>query len=231
VIDEAQELAPIELGVLGQALQRQGAVTVCGDDAQHVDDASAFSGWAGALVALGARGAHEVQLKTGYRCPNPVALFAHQVLGPLAPAEMPAPVRDGPPVIRSSFPSEPHAVYAMVEALTELTDREPETAIAIITSNAAAAKRLHPILGRSLPVRLVLRGEFTFTPGIDLTPVDQIKGLEFDVVVIPDVTSSSYPDLPSSRRRLHVACTRAIQQLWVISAGRPSPILPLGERT
>jgi len=59
-----------------------------------------------------------------------------------------------------------------------------------------------------------------------LCGVSQVKGLEFDVVVIPDATPRRYPDQPDARRKLHVACTRAIHQLWVMAVGRFSPIVP-----
>ena len=55
------------------------------------------------------------------------------------------------------------------------------------------------------------------TSHIDITSVPQVKGLEFDYVVIPDVTDRDYPHDPASRRMLHVAATRAIHQLWIIT--------------
>lgn len=68
-------------------------------------------------------------------------------------------------------------------------------------------------------------GEFEFKPGVDVTDVSQIKGLEFDYVIIPDANLSTYPDTAVARRTLHIAVTRAVHQLWVISVGRPSDIL------
>ncbi len=56
--------------------------------------------------------------------------------------------------------------------------------------------------------------------------VDAAKGLEFDYVIVPDVSATTYPDEDESRRRLHVAITRAVHQLWIIEVGPRSPILP-----
>ena len=50
------------------------------------------------------------------------------------------------------------------------------------------------------------------------SPVDYVIGV--------DVTDAHYPDKDPARRKLHVACTRAIEQLWLLSVGRASPILP-----
>ena len=40
--------------------------------------------------------------------------------------------------------------------------------------------------------------------------VEQVKGLEFDYVVLVEASATSYPDTAQSRRRLHVGATRAV---------------------
>ena len=65
-----------------------------------------------------------------------------------------------------------------------------------------------------------------FKPGIDVTDVRQVKGLEFDYVILVDVTASQYPADDESRHLLHIGATRAAHQLWVVSTGTPSPLLP-----
>ena len=49
--------------------------------------------------------------------------------------------------------------------------------------------------------------------------------LEFDYVILVDVDAGTYRDIPSARRLLHVGATRAIHQLWLMTAGIPSPIV------
>jgi DNA helicase II / ATP-dependent DNA helicase PcrA len=56
--------------------------------------------------------------------------------------------------------------------------------------------------------------------------VDAAKGLEFDYVIVPDVSAVTYPDDDESRRRLHVAITRAVHQLWIVEVGPRSRVLP-----
>jgi DNA helicase IV len=201
-------------------------VTISGDQAQQIDPGACFTDWERALSVLEVEGSEPIHLRTSYRCPAPITRFAHQVLGPLAPDEMPRAAQQGPPVLRSCFPTEAHLAYQLVRALADLVEREPAASVAVIARTPQTAERFHGVLERSIPARLVRAGEFSFTPGIDVTDVAQVKGLEFDVVVVPDATPTSFPDDPDSRRKLHVACTRAISQLWVLSVGRPSPILP-----
>ena len=68
--------------------------------------------------------------------------------------------------------------------------------------------------------------DFAFRPGVEVTDIRQVKGLEFDYVILVDVTMSSYPVDDESRHLLHIGSTRAAHQLWVISAGPPSALLP-----
>ena len=59
-----------------------------------------------------------------------------------------------------------------------------------------------------------------------MTDVRQVKGLEFDYVVVLDPTAQNYPDVIESRHLLHIALTRAAHQLWMTCAGTPSRLLP-----
>lgn len=225
VIDEAQDVAQLEHRLLGQALNRDGTLTVAGDAAQQSDPTVVFRGWDDVLAQLGADGVEEARLTTNYRCPRPVAEFAHAVLGPLAPPSLPSSVRDGLSVAQSRFPNDGLAVVALSEALGRLFERERLASVAVICANEENARRWYDSLSNLDDVRLVVDGEFAFRPGIDVTDVSQIKGLEFDYVIIPDADEASYPDTPVARRTLHIAATRAVHQLWVVSVGRMSPVL------
>ena len=59
-----------------------------------------------------------------------------------------------------------------------------------------------------------------------MTDVRQVKGLEFDYVVLLDVDAGSYPDTDTARHLLHIGATRAAHQMWLLSMGKPSPLLP-----
>lgn len=225
VVDEAQDISPLELRVLGQGLDRDATLTVAGDAVQQSDPTVAFRGWDDVLAQLGVEAVEEARLNTNYRCPRSVAEFGHKVLGPMAPKELPQSVKEGMDVVFSTFPNDGLAIVAMSEALTALFDREALASVAVICENETSARAFYDGLSFVGDVRLVIDGEFSFKPGIDVTDVSQIKGLEFDYVIIPDANLQTYPDTPVARRTLHIAITRAVHQLWVISIGRPSEIL------
>ncbi|OFZ58042.1 MAG: hypothetical protein A2381_17700 [Bdellovibrionales bacterium RIFOXYB1_FULL_37_110] len=60
-----------------------------------------------------------------------------------------------------------------------------------------------------------------------ITTLEQVKGLEFDYVIIPDLDLDNYPVSDYSRRKHHLAMTRAIYQLWILSPVVAfSPLIP-----
>ncbi len=67
--------------------------------------------------------------------------------------------------------------------------------------------------------------DFTFLPGIEVTEIEQVKGLEFDYVILVEVSDENNSTAPSDRRRLHVGATRAIHQLWLTCVGTPSSLV------
>jgi DNA helicase-2/ATP-dependent DNA helicase PcrA len=75
-------------------------------------------------------------------------------------------------------------------------------------------------------LRRVRAQEFSFRPGVEVTDVRQVKGLEFDYVVMLDANTSSYGRDDESRHLFHIGVTRAAHQLWIVSTGTPSPLVP-----
>jgi hypothetical protein len=222
VVDEAEDVSLFELFVLGRQLQRR-SVTVAGDESQQTF--SSYAGWPEALAALGVERAGTVRLETTYRCPRPIAELAHAVLGPLAPRARPRTGREGAPVSRFDFPTEAHAHLFLAGAIRDVLEREPRASVAVVAHAPEVARSIHRLLADLPEARLSLDGQFTFRPGVDLTDVSSVKGLEFDYVVVPDASARAYPDTEDARRRLHVAVTRAAHQLWIAAPGTPSPLL------
>jgi hypothetical protein len=222
VVDEAEDVSLFELAVLGRQLAGR-SVTVAGDESQQTF--SSYAGWAEALAALGVESPGTVRLETTYRCPRPVAELAHAILGPIAPATPPRAGKGGAPVSRFDFPTDAHAHLFLAGAIRDLVEREPRASVAVVAHAPEVARSIHRLLVDLPEVRLALDGRFTFRPGVDLTDVASVKGLEFDYVVVPDASARAYPDDPDARRRLHVAVTRAAHQLWIAAPGKPSPLL------
>jgi DNA helicase-2/ATP-dependent DNA helicase PcrA len=136
--------------------------------------------------------------------------------------------RSGAPVELHGFGDMGEAVAFLSEALRELMGSEPTASCAVIARYPEQADAYYAGLRRSeVPaLRRVRNHEFEFVPGIDVTDVSQVKGLEFDYVVMVEVTESSYPTHVDARHLLHIGATRAAHQLWLLTSGKPSKILP-----
>jgi DNA helicase-2/ATP-dependent DNA helicase PcrA len=117
-------------------------------------------------------------------------------------------------------------MLTLADTLSDLMVAEPLASVAVITRTAEHSLRIFKMLSDVPKARIVEDGAFDFRPGVDVVEVSQVKGLEFDYVVIPDATPNAYPDTPEARRLFHVACTRTIHQLWVMSIALMSPIVP-----
>jgi DNA helicase-2/ATP-dependent DNA helicase PcrA len=203
-------------------------MTLAGDTAQKLIFDNGFDDWGTMLRDVGIEGVQIDQLKVSYRSTRPVVEFARHVLGPLADPEPPVVPRDGAPVEQFLFGSTGEAIAFLGESLRSLVLRERKANVAVVARYGAQADIYHQGLQRSeVPaVRRVHGKNFSFQPGVDVVDVAQVKGLEYDYVICVEVNQNTYPEQKEARHLLHIAATRAIHQLWVVSVSEPSPLLP-----
>jgi DNA helicase-2/ATP-dependent DNA helicase PcrA len=231
-IDEAQDLSVVETQLLVEATGERRSVTIAGDTAQRLVFDNGFRGWEGLIADLGLSDSAGAALRLrplelAYRSTAEVMEFARNVLGPLAPTEPPKAARHGAEVELHAFEGMGEAVAFVGEALRSLLGREPSASVALISRHVGQADAWHTALHRAeVPsLRRVRHQEFPFQPGVDVTDVTQVKGLEFDYVILVDVNAPSYSDSMEARHLLHIGATRATHQLWVIATGDVSPLV------
>lgn len=230
MIDEAQDLAPIELAVAIATTDARRSVTIAGDVAQKIMEDRDFTSWTDVLTALSLGHVDISPLQVSYRSTRPIMQVARDILGPLAPDEPVVAPRGGVPVAHLRFADMGAAVTWLAPALTDLVGREPTASVALLTANLEQARDWFSVLDRAqIPhLSLVDEQDFAFAPGIEVTDVRSSKGLEFDYVIVLGVDASAFPAQDASRHLLHVAATRAAHQLWLVSTGVPSPLIPSG---
>jgi DNA helicase-2/ATP-dependent DNA helicase PcrA len=236
-IDEAQDRSALEVKVLAEAVHApdgdvgKRSITIAGDTAQRLVFDNNFAGWSELLELIAAKAGQAAlvrPLRLSYRSTAEVMVLAREILGPeLAPDE-PLAARPGEPVELHEFGDLGEAVAFLGDALRNLVNREPTASCAVISRHAEQADAYFDGLRQAeVPaLRRVRRDEFTFAPGVDVTDVAQVKGLEFDYVVMVDVNAGSYPAVNWARHLLHIGVTRAAHQLWLVSTEEPSPLIP-----
>lgn len=232
LLDEAQDLSPVELRVLSECMSSAKSVTLAGDVAQRLHMDNGFLGWANALEELGMQHVKVEPLRLSYRSTAEILAFARDVLGHLAEDPPPEATRHGAEIEMFRFADNGEAVGFLAEALRELMLSEPRASVAVIARHPEQAELFYQGLAKAeIPrVRRVAEQDFLFKPGIDVTDVRQVKGLEFDYVVLVDVSDATYPTDDESRHLLHIAATRAAHQLWIVTSTAPSPLVPLALR-
>ena len=232
-VDEAQDLSPMKLAALiGQtrsgATRRLPSLTLAGDTAQKLFLDNGFGDWRAVLAHLGLDHVAIEPLRIAYRSTCEILELARFAMGPL-PIDVPAEAkRHGAPVEAFRFSAVGAAVAFLAEALRDLASREPRATVALLARYPEQADRCYEGLRRAeVPaLRRVRAQEFTFRPGIDVTDIRQVKGLEFDYVVMLDTNASSYGTDDESRHLFHIGVTRAAHQLWLLVTGAPSPLVP-----
>lgn len=227
MVDEVQDMSAVELAVLLGCRAPGGSVTLAGDPAQRLHFDTGYDDWPGLLRALGQGGVAVRPLRIGYRSTAEIQSFSRQVLGAGWQADTPTAVRHGAAVEMFRFGDPGEAVAFLADALRDLASEEPLASVALIARFPGQATLYFQGLERAqvASLRRVSEQDFAFTPGIEVTDVKQVKGLEFDYVVLLDVNSDVYPDTAEARHLLHIAATRAAHQLWVLVTGAPSPLL------
>jgi DNA helicase-2/ATP-dependent DNA helicase PcrA len=228
LIDEAQDLSPVELAVVMPTSGEQTSVTLAGDVSQRLLMDNGFTTWREVLGQLGFAHVEIEPLKITYRSTKPIIDFARDVLGPLAPDDEPQATRGGAPIELFEFGHSGEAVAFLGEALRGLMASEPRASVAVIARYPEQADLYYQGLQNAeVPfLRRISRQDFPFKAGIDVTDVRQVKGLEFDYVVLLESSTSSYPEDDEARHLMHIAATRAAHQLWVTTSGDPSLLLP-----
>jgi DNA helicase IV len=221
VIDEAQDLSPMELGMIARR-SVAGSMTVLGDVAQSAGGWARHS-WDDVIEALSSQAPPRTEeLDIGYRVPRQIFEFAAQLLPHIAPSVT------APQVVREGAP--PVLVHATDGKLGEKT----VTAAAGYASSGLQVGVIVPTSVRSeieeafsdrdvnwFDARLHgLSGPITL-----VSPMD-CRGLEFDAVVVvePEAIVESEEQ---GHRLLYVALTRATKRMTVIHRGQALP-LPVG---
>jgi DNA helicase II / ATP-dependent DNA helicase PcrA len=224
VVDEAQLRSPLELAAIGDALAPHGTITLAGDHRQATDESAWFTGWDAARAELGRPRWAQTTLAITYRSVPAIGAFGRAILD--GSARVPPDPPPDPAVWATACPGALAQAALLCWHLDALLAREPWRQICVVARTPEHARRLHTELARGLDPVLVLDGDFRFEPGIIVTTGAAVSGLEFDCVVIPDLTPGFYPAaVPELVRALYVAATRARDWLWMLTPEAWSPLV------
>ena len=214
VLDEAQDLSPMQLRVVGRRCAT-GSATVLGDLAQGTT-VWATSSWQETMRHLGKPQARIEELAQGFRVPSAIIDFAAALLPYLAAdLEPPSSVREDAGHLR--VVSTGDLPRATVAALREGRERPGSVAVVCADSDVAVVRGwLHD---SGLEHQMVSGDDVG--EQVTVVPASLSKGLEFDSVVVVEPTTIAQAE-PRGLNRLYVVLTRAVTSLTVVHS-RPLP--------
>ena len=222
LIDEAQDVSPLQVKTL-RVLFGHDAFTLVGDLCQGIYGDEGLRSWDMLSSGIFDEKPAVVHLSTAYRSTVEIMEAAFSILSrhSIEGAGQAKPVlRHGPAPVRLSAPDEKSRVEA-IQAQIAAWQSEGFRNIAIILKTEKAAKALQ----KKLPgTRLVTRGDESFEGGVQVMDASVVKGLEFDCVLIADLSPSVYPDEPFYAKLLYVLCTRPLHRLAGAVPLHPGPL-------
>ncbi|WP_422445004.1 MULTISPECIES: 3'-5' exonuclease [unclassified Endozoicomonas] len=237
-IDEAQDLSVVSLRILMHMLDDPGFVMLCLDGGQSIYSKSPVGTNVHKNFRFNRANSHT--LKNSYR-------MTRQILTALAPLRNETMSRpedrtglsdavvegDKPSLIKRPLEEHPEVVVEIV--MDQVTSGVNANQIGIITKDwdsAAKYCRLLNAEGLQAEVFNKQQGLVLRDGCVNIITAHSAKGLEFPFVIVPDISSHSYPDIRKidnakdkgdeeevrlmEQRLLYVALSRACRKLWVI---------------
>lgn len=234
LVDEAQDLRAADLQIIKKSAIT--SFTVAADRAQTIYE----SDFTWKSIGINIRGSRSRTLDRSLRNTKQIA----RLVAPLARNDPAFDVDDlvsdvdalpdGPIPelwVCSSFAKADEAVRrAIASAKADM----PKGTIAILHPNKKATYAIAKAYGARV---LDAKTPDMITPGVIASTIHGAKGLEFDTVIVKDISEGVLPaplkaDQASNvlsgdnaRRLLYVACTRAKQRLVIVTGSKPSPLI------
>lgn len=226
VVDEVQDLSPVELATLIGSVKELKDLTLVGDVSQNLDHAQAFPGWEELrrYWNFDPTRSRYVSLEVSHRSTLPIMRLADSI-------QKRSTVKSGRPgrtPIWFFCRRESAGIECALKWLTKAGELYPNRIAAVICATPQDAKFAYQMLKPTFGprVRLGDASSFSFEEGILVTDVRQVKGLEFFSVLLWNPSAKAYEASDLARNLLYVAVTRAEENLCIVTWNRPAPALP-----
>ncbi len=226
IVDEVQDLSPIELSTIIGSVKNHKDLTLVGDTSQNIDEHGSFPGWEKLRKHWNFSGdmSKYVSLEVSHRSTLPIMRLADHI----QQRSLVKTGRSGRVPIWFRTRNESQGIEYVLKWLSKAVELYPSMVTAVICATPEEAKfaykMLQPTFGQL--VRLGDAYSFSFEEGILVTDVHQVKGLEFFSVLLWNPSAQSYGSHDYGRNLLYVATTRAEENLCLVTWGRPASALP-----
>lgn len=216
-IDEAQDFGAVVYYVLHTVLP-DCYFTIMGDVSQNVNYETGMNDWRDMTKRIFTSDTDEFRLLSkSYRNTIEISQFAGKILDRASKGayKIEPVIRHGKPVSYIESVSFTEAVGQAGELCQESLERGYET-VAIICFDEKTADEVFGKLCRQQYIRQERRTQQAgSTKGAKVLTVQEIKGLEFDCVILWKPDLKGYQDNPKLAKQMYVAATRALHELYI----------------
>ncbi|PJI08640.1 MULTISPECIES: HelD family protein [Clostridium] len=220
VIDEAQDYYPIQYEVF-KSLFKNARYTILGDFNQTLEKSGDVSIYNTVQKILNKKKSAKIFLNKSYRSSLEINEFSKRILDSNATIE---------PFERHE--QKPKVIYEenlglMDEAIAEEIKKfysEGYETIAIICKTIKAAKVIKENLKKFIKVEVLDNADMEFNEVPVVVAAHLSKGLEFDVVILYDVSENNYKT-EFDRKLIYISCTRALHRLELYYTGNRSKFI------
>ncbi len=220
IVDEAQDYGPLHFMLLRKWFPK-ASYTVLGDIQQCMLQSRDLAHYQAIAQALGEPESTASILKASFRSTWEISSFYQGFLNSpdlLEPFE-----RHGQPVEILGAQSDPEAVNLLFETINRFRS-DGIGSIAVICKTMAQAISLYSMIKGKSSLRLVRDNAPGDLSRSLIVPLYLAKGLEFDGVILWDVSKENY-NWPEHKRFLYLASSRALHRLALIYTGDLSPLV------
>ena len=226
VIDEAQDFGMMAYCSLKYCLSTC-TYTIMGDVAQNIFIDYGLNDWQELReLMLPEEFDYFGLLRKSYRNTVEISEYATNVLhhGSFQVYPVQPIIRHGEPVVTKGVADEKNMQDEAVNVIRAWQRKGYET-IAVVCANAEMADRVNRQLGRRIKLLPGSGENLGFGNGVIVLPLELVKGLEFDAVLIYDCNAKNYPEDDGNVKKLYVATTRALHELAVLYTGELTPLI------
>ncbi|MBL0690831.1 MAG: ATP-binding domain-containing protein [SAR324 cluster bacterium] len=229
LIDEGQDLSLLEISLLSSLAKQPRNLMISGDLHQQTTNQTGIAHLDQLKSLFKEQKLITNHLSTSYRATKQIMQFGIDLLADnTESASIAMPTKVGPPVKLWQFNLRGAMCTHLYETLKLLSESTTQYSVALLCLNEDIAQNIYNELSyfQLADLRLVLNEAFSFKPGIDVTTIEDAKGLEFDYVFIFDVNSLDFPKSRYMKHLLYTGVTRACFELILYSLNEFSDIIP-----
>ena len=225
VVDEGQDVTPLEYFLLSKNSSNQ-SFTILGDLAQSVIPHRGIMSWAEISRLFPKERIQRMNVNISYRSTNELTVFQNKILGRMqygGPRAIPI-GRHGeePQFIRSKTYED--MLIAILNDIKSLQSKGVKS-IAVLCKTKRESQRLVEQL-KERGINLMRLDEDSETDSnVFVASAHQVKGLEFDAVLLCNARDYNYPDTWTNNRLLYLAVTRAAKYLHIHWFGNLATVL------